>query len=65
MTEPLEAPPGFVAHEAKSPSFRDTCRHCVAWGNYNLCHTLRCAPHQRTDGKYVYFTRAVPAGGEG
>lgn len=63
MTEPLEAPEGFVAHDVGRK--RWSCESCVALRDDKLCETLPCIPSERTDGRWVYFTRAVPAGGEG
>lgn len=61
MNEPLEAPAGFVAHESSSRDMH-RCGKCCGLGNDMACALLPCMPSERTDGKQVYFTLAVPAG---
>lgn len=65
MTRPFDppAPEGYEVQEADAESWTLLlrCPKCVALDNGGLCESLPCIPEERKDGRWVYFTRAVPA----
>lgn len=58
MTRPMDppAPDGYEVHEGTSSK----CHPCVS-KNFAQCQQLGpCSAPDRPDGRWVYFTRAVP-----
>lgn len=54
------APEGYEVREVASFE-DDACRMCAFLDDRETCSSRRCNPEDRPDGRWVYFTRAVPA----
>lgn len=52
-------------YPAKTDKWKDTCRHCLLWGDYcDECLNAPCSSFSRTDGKEGYFSiHDMPKGG--
>lgn len=66
MTRPFDppAPQGYEAHEADQAWTTRCPMCCSGFDDAYLCHQLPCTAPERSDGRWVYFVRAVPAKGE-